>query len=325
MHFQNDGVRQSNNNLFPINANDAIFGVRTTKNNSKIVILGISPYVLVRERVRRDLLESIISWLVEEDNGGLDGETSSFEGFETGNLNALDWSCRGDADWFVTRNECNSGSYCAQSGPIGNNQTTSLHLTLDCIDGEISFYCRVSSESHFDFLRFYIDGTEQDEWSGENEWIEVSFTVTAGTRQFEWTYSKDSSGSDGEDCAWIDDIAFPVNDDLDEFDEPEAFVGEWINDDLATGGMTRLIIGCQDHIMTVHGYGKCHPIDCDWGTITSDYTGNPFVAVYEKGFKTNTLTIELTSPNTLYVHSNNVFHDGSNRDYEADYYLHRTN
>ncbi len=103
----------------------------------------------------------------------------------------------------------------------------------------------------------------------------------------------------------------------------QAFVGTWVNDDANTGGMTRLIIGMEGNTLTVHGYGKCHPSDCDWGKITASYTGNPFRAVYKQGFKTDTLTIKLVSKNALHVHSTNIFHDGTNRDYEADDYMHR--
>ena len=103
------------------------------------------------------------------------------------------------------------------------------------------------------------------------------------------------------------------------------FVGTWVNDDPKTEGMTRLIIGQTGNKVTVHGYGKCHPTDCDWGIISVPYTGNPFTAVYEHGFKTNTLTIRLLDTNSLHVHSSNVFHDGTNRDYEADYYMHLEN
>ncbi len=107
--------------------------------------------------------------------------------------------------------------------------------------------------------------------------------------------------------------------------QPKDFAGVWENDDAKTGGMTRLILGCAGCALTVHGFGACIPTDCDWGTITATYTGNPFVAVYEFGFKTETLTIELTGPNALHVQSVNVFHDGSKRDYVAEYSLHRVN
>jgi hypothetical protein len=108
---------------------------------------------------------------------------------------------------------------------------------------------------------------------------------------------------------------------------PDDFVDVWLNDDPNTRGITRLIIGHKisgrGSEMTVHGYGKAHPYDSDWGTINVPYTGNPFVAIYEHGFKTNTLTIHLVTLDSLHVHSSNVFHDGTNRDYEADYYMHR--
>lgn len=65
MHFQNDGTREHNNNRYPIGADDAIFGVRITKNNYRTVLLSISPYLIVGERGRRVLVESIIDWLVE--------------------------------------------------------------------------------------------------------------------------------------------------------------------------------------------------------------------------------------------------------------------
>jgi len=43
------------------------------------------------------------------------------------------------------------------------------------------------------------------------DWDAVTFPVTAGTRTFEWTYSKDGSISKGSDTAWIDDIIFPLD------------------------------------------------------------------------------------------------------------------
>ncbi|UCC98477.1 MAG: hypothetical protein JSW66_01020 [Phycisphaerales bacterium] len=132
------------------------------------------------------------------------------EGFETNDFSKYPWVLAGDEDWSITRQEEHSGVYCAKSGAIGSDESTSLQVTLDCATGTITFYRKVSSESGFDSLRFSIDGVEQDEWSGEEDWAEVSFPVTEGERTFEWTYSKDGSVSEGRDTAWIDDIVFPV-------------------------------------------------------------------------------------------------------------------
>ncbi len=134
----------------------------------------------------------------------------SEEGFEAGNFGAFDWVTYGDAPWTTASTTSNSGSWSAQAGSINDRETTTLELTLDCVAGEISFYCKVSCELGCDYLRFYIDGNKQDAWSGEENWKQVSFPVTAGRRTFRWEYSKDSSASIGDDTAWIDDIAFPV-------------------------------------------------------------------------------------------------------------------
>jgi hypothetical protein len=137
-------------------------------------------------------------------------EDPSFEGFETGDFNRFDWIFSGDADWTVTSEEYKSGTYSARTGSIDDYESTTLKLTLDCISGQISFYYKVSSEPNYDYLRFYIDGTQQDQWSGNEDWIQVSFPVRAGRRTFEWTYSKDETSSYGSDTAWIDDIVFPI-------------------------------------------------------------------------------------------------------------------
>ena len=133
----------------------------------------------------------------------------SVEGFETGDFSSLAWESFGDVDWYVTSGESNSGIYSARAGSISDAETTTLMITRDCSDGDISFYYRISSESGFDHLGFSINGTKQGEWSGEQDWAEVSFPVEAGTRSFEWTYSKDGSISEGDDTAWIDDVVFP--------------------------------------------------------------------------------------------------------------------
>jgi hypothetical protein len=133
------------------------------------------------------------------------------EDFETNNFNKLPWEHEGEIHWTTTRWEKHSGSYSAQAGLIDDDESTTLKVTLNCAAGDISFYYKIYSEGGCDYLTFYIDGVEQDTWSGEEDWAEVSFPVTAGTRTFEWTYSKDGSESEGNDTACIDDIVFPIN------------------------------------------------------------------------------------------------------------------
>jgi hypothetical protein len=76
--------------------------------------------------------------------------------------------------------------------------------------GVLSFYKKVSSESGFDYLTFYIDNVQQNEWSGSLDWAEHTYNVSAGNHSFKWTYSKDDSQTGGSDCAWVDFIQLPA-------------------------------------------------------------------------------------------------------------------
>ena len=138
-------------------------------------------------------------------------EEPKTEGFETGDFSEFEWTSYGDEDWAVTSGQSHSGTYSAQAGSIDHDESSALEVTLDCISGDIRFYYKVSSESGFDYLRFCIGGEEQDKWSGEEDWTEVSFPVSEGRRTFRWEYSKDGSASAGQDTTWIDDIVVPCN------------------------------------------------------------------------------------------------------------------
>jgi hypothetical protein len=133
-----------------------------------------------------------------------------FEDFETGKFSKSSWRHSGDSTWTILQQEKHAGAYSAEAGTISDDEYTTLEITLDCVSGNITFHRKVSSESGFDYLKFYIDGVKKGAWSGEEDWAEVSFQVDEGTRTFEWTYSKDDSVSEGDDSAWIDDIAFPL-------------------------------------------------------------------------------------------------------------------
>jgi hypothetical protein len=133
------------------------------------------------------------------------------EDFEEGDFSQFNWSFVGNADWTITQSNAYDGIYCAESGNIGSNNTTSLMITRNAMaDDSISFYKKVSSEPGYDFLRFYIDNSLIDQWSGEASWDKVSFSVSEGDHDFKWEYYKDANVSNGSDCGWIDNISFPA-------------------------------------------------------------------------------------------------------------------
>ena len=133
------------------------------------------------------------------------------EDFETGDFTQYDWQFAGSADWEIIEGaDVYEGTYSAKSMNIGDSQYTSLNLDVEVsTESPVSFYLKVSSESGYDRLKFYIDATEVEDWSGEVAWQMVEFTVPAGSHTLKWTYSKDGSMDGGSDCAWVDYIILP--------------------------------------------------------------------------------------------------------------------
>ena len=135
----------------------------------------------------------------------------TMEGFESGDFSSYDWQhSSATTAWEVVSQDPHEGQYCARSAAIGDNQSSALSITLEIHqEGEVSFYLKVSSESGYDKLRFFIDDIEKNNWSGEVPWTQASYTLTQGTHTLKWQYTKDIYVTSGSDCAWIDDIVFP--------------------------------------------------------------------------------------------------------------------
>ena len=146
-----------------------------------------------------------VSGLIQESVGLI------MEDFELGDFDQFDWEFNSFPWIIVDGDQAYEGNYAARSATISHNQNSTIELECSVVaDGDISFYYKVSSEGNYDKLKFYINNIEQDNWSGEVAWTEVTYAVTAGDNTFKWEYSKDVSVSSGDDCAWIDNIILPA-------------------------------------------------------------------------------------------------------------------
>jgi hypothetical protein len=95
----------------------------------------------------------------------------------------------------------------ASSGPIGDNQSSYLQTTVTG-PGTVTFKWRVSSQSQ-DNLSFLIDGSFKVSITGEQAWANSqTYNVTAGTHTLTWHYTKNGSGSAGNDRAYLDQVVF---------------------------------------------------------------------------------------------------------------------
>ena len=148
------------------------------------------------------------------------GETTSTGRLEVSVANAalgdavdapsLFWVTSGDADWLVDTGESFTGEESAASGLLTHNERSRLSASVTG-PGTVSFYWKVSSEKNWDFLRFFIGGQLQVSISGEVDWEMRTLEVPPGSQTLEWTYTKDTSVSIGDDKGWVDSVLFAFN------------------------------------------------------------------------------------------------------------------
>lgn len=135
---------------------------------------------------------------------------NNIEDFESEGFTQFEWQHDATYPWQITSNNPYEGMFCMKSGNyMVPNTTSAMQITLEIpFDSYMSFFSKVSSEGGCDFGRFYIDNNQQNYWSGDSDWSEYSYYVTAGTHTFKWTYSKDGSVDNGDDCFYVDYIRF---------------------------------------------------------------------------------------------------------------------
>jgi trimeric autotransporter adhesin len=120
----------------------------------------------------------------------------------------LTYTLGGDANWFPQTITTVDGADAAQSGAIGHREQTWFEITVTG-PGSLSFRWKVSSESGYDFLEFYMDGVLQPgRISGEVDWASQSYNITAGSHTLRWRYAKDEIEASGSDAGWVDQLVW---------------------------------------------------------------------------------------------------------------------
>ena len=148
--------------------------------------------VVAADRCKSDVTRLYAHWEIYEDPFApaicVAGDLAFFSG--------------GESPWYI------DGEGAARSGAIGDDCATTLSTTVRG-RGALYFRWRTSSEENFDWLRLLVDGGEIASISGVREWEDFSHDIDGdGPHTVEWRYDKDGSVLDGEDCGWIDDVAW---------------------------------------------------------------------------------------------------------------------
>ncbi len=125
--------------------------------------------------------------------------------------NGLTWTNSGNLPWFPQTTTTKDGFDAAQSGAINHNQNSSMETTV-AGPGTLTFWWKISSETSYDYLRFYVDGVEQTgilaRISGTVDWVQKTVSIPSGNHVVKWSYTKDGSVVSGSDAAWVDQVTY---------------------------------------------------------------------------------------------------------------------
>ncbi len=120
------------------------------------------------------------------------------------------WTTGGDAPWSKQSIETDDGVDAAQSGSIDHDEESWIETTIEG-PGWVSFYWNVSSqddEDGTDYLELTVDEGPEAQIYGDWGWDSYEVYVGAGSHTLRWTYHKDGDFTAGEDAAWLDEVSF---------------------------------------------------------------------------------------------------------------------
>jgi hypothetical protein len=120
----------------------------------------------------------------------------------------LTFTVSGDAIWYPQSTTTHDGVDAAASGQIISASPTQSSRMQATVNGPttLSFWWKVSSETNFDFLRFFTNGVQVFAISGEQDWQQQTVNLAPGSQSIAWQYDKDDSVDVGQDQGWVDQV-----------------------------------------------------------------------------------------------------------------------
>ena len=143
------------------------------------------------------------------------------EDFETANYQKFPWALAGTNKWDIENmaGECHGGAFCARTSLLhALGETTSFEVSLSVRKNmNVTFWAKTNTEPNEHFFRFYIDGVQQTQVSGQTPWTLYSYAVLATgpngpNRVLKWEYTRSTFVDPNHvpwNQVWIDDIDMP--------------------------------------------------------------------------------------------------------------------
>ena len=120
------------------------------------------------------------------------------------------WTVNSASPWYGQTNLSHDGIASARSYFIGDGLKTTLRTSTNG-PGTFTFWWKVSSQTNADVLGFSASSsvvTNSLQISGEVDWNQQTVYLPPGSQSLQWTYSKDSALSSGNDAGWVDQVSF---------------------------------------------------------------------------------------------------------------------
>ena len=114
----------------------------------------------------------------------------------------------GDLKFNFSNSNWSTNNGVMKSESITHSQSTENEIKINAIANQkLLIKLRVSSENKYDWGRVYLNGVEVYEKSGNNLAFDIiELNLIEGENTIKFKYSKDSSGSSGEDAMIVDEI-----------------------------------------------------------------------------------------------------------------------
>jgi hypothetical protein len=100
----------------------------------------------------------------------------------------------------------------------------------------------------------------------------------------------------------------------------EKYLGLWVNADPRAEGITRLSVETIRGDLSIHAWGRCVPVDCDWGKRIVDISGDGGRVEWDQGSLNVKMAIS-SCPDGLLVVTHNFLPDGRDLYLEKDHFV----